>query len=73
MTSTSNYINEELRAKYRPLLLDYWNKASEFERKGIETKDANYIVLAKHNRDLAKGILDYIKAEEAKANEDNKG
>lgn len=66
MTSTSKYINKELRAKYRPLLLSYWDKATQFERKGLEENNANYLVFAKHNRDLAKGIIDWIVAQEAK-------
>lgn len=68
MTSTSKevYINPKLREQYRSLIEGYWHKASIFERKGLEENNVNYLVLAKHNRDLAKGIIDWIVAEEAK-------
>ena len=70
MTSTSNQPNFELREQYAPLLKSYWSKADQFERKGLETNDVNYLVLAKHNRDLAKATLDWIVAQEAKHEND---
>ena len=71
MKSTSKLnVNFELRATYKPLIQAYWDKASQFERKGLETNDVNYLVLAKHNRDLAKATLDWIVAQEAKHEND---
>lgn len=74
MTSTSKgvYTNMELRAQYRALIQSYWDKAHQFERKGLEENNVNYLVFAKHNRDLAKGILDHITQLEREENEENK-